>query len=161
MGRPVWSTTLQNTVQRLAHGIRIATGDECPASGISVHKPLFVEGLDRLTNGGTADTKLLREFAFRRKLISFLQSTLEDGFLDLLNNLFVKTRRLDHLIHDLILRQTSFSAAQNAFASQAQSRAYCATRRVIQNRLHHRSIGLTTISYYYIFGNCLRIRRSS
>jgi hypothetical protein len=84
-------TALENTVQRLPHGVRIAIGDKRPASGKGVHKPLFVERLDRLTNRGSADTELLREFAFRRKLIALFQLALEDGLLDLLNDLLVKT----------------------------------------------------------------------
>jgi len=86
VGRSIWSTALENPVERLAHGIRIAIRDERPPSGKGVHESLFVERLDRLTNGRSADTKLLRELALCRKLISLLQSTFEDGFLYLLNN---------------------------------------------------------------------------
>src|SRR6266403_5836652 len=101
LGRPIRSTALENPVERLAHGIRIAIRDERPPSGKGVHESLFVERLDRLTNGRSADTKLLCELALCRKLISLLQSTFEDGFLYLLNNLLIKTRSLDYLIHEL------------------------------------------------------------
>src|ERR1700676_3191110 len=108
VSRPVWLAALENAVQRLPHGIRIAIGDERPAPRKGVYKSLFVQCLDRLANRGPADTKLLREFAFRRELIARLQSTLEDGFFDLLDDLFVKARSLDYLIHEVFSTEPVF-----------------------------------------------------
>ncbi len=74
-----------------------------------------MERLDRLTYRGSANAKLLGQFALGRELIALFQRAFEDGFFDLPNDLFIEPRCLNYFVHEL------FSNARESFLSELSS----------------------------------------
>ncbi len=94
---------LHHQVERLPHRLRGAIGDECAAPRVSFDQSFFAQRLNRFAHRGAAHAEALRQLAFCRQLIARLQIALDDRFFDLLNDLFVKTRRSNQLVHSSAL----------------------------------------------------------
>ncbi len=93
MSRAFRLTDLHHQIERLAHGLRGAIGDESAAAGIGFDQTFFAQSFHRFAHGGAAHAKTLRQFALRGQLISRLQIAFDDGFFNLLNDLLVEPRR--------------------------------------------------------------------
>src|SRR5262252_3674818 len=81
-------------VERLTDGLRSPVGDKGSAPRIGLHQAFLPESLNRFTDGRSAYTEALSEFTFRRQLVARFELTFQNGLFDLLNNQFIKARRL-------------------------------------------------------------------
>ena len=91
---------LDHEIEGLADGLGSSVGDEGSAPGKSFDQTFFAERLNGLAHRSAADSEALSEFAFGGKLIARLQTAFDNGFLDLLNDLFVKTGGTNQLVHE-------------------------------------------------------------
>ncbi len=92
-------TDLHHQVERLAHRLRRAIGDERAAARIGFDQTFFAQSFHGFAHGGAAHAETLGQFALRRQLISRLQIAFDDGFFNLLNDLLVESRRPNQLVH--------------------------------------------------------------
>lgn len=90
---------LDHEVERLANGLGGSVGDESTTAGKSFDQTFFAKGLDGFAYRGSTDSEALGEFAFGGKLIARLQSAFDNGFLNLLNDLFVETGGTNEFVH--------------------------------------------------------------
>ena len=90
---------LDHEIEGLADGLGGSVGDEGSASGKSFDQTFFAKRLDGLADRSAADSEALGEFAFGGKLIAWLQTAFDNRLLDLLDDLFVKTRDTDQFVH--------------------------------------------------------------
>jgi hypothetical protein len=90
---------LDHEIEGLADGLGGSVGDEGSASGKSFDETFFAKRLDGLAHCSAADSETLGELAFGGKLVARFQSALDNGFLDLLNDLFVKAGRSNEFVH--------------------------------------------------------------
>jgi len=114
IGPAIRIAALDNSVQRTAHRVGRSIRDESSTPRKRVDQPLFLKRFDGFAHGSPADAKLLGKVSFRGKLAAFAQFALEDRFLDLLNNLLVKTRRLNDFVQEMRL---FYLAAEILFAA--------------------------------------------
>ncbi len=73
-----------------------------PRPEISFHQSFFAKRLNGLPDGGSADAESLRQVALRGELVPWFKRALEDGFLDLLNDLLVEPRRANCFVHGFL-----------------------------------------------------------
>ena len=86
-------TDLHHQIKRLAHRLRGTVGDESASPRVSFDQPFFAQRFYRFAHCGAAYAKALGQFAFCGKLITGLQIAFDDRFFNLLNDLFVESRR--------------------------------------------------------------------
>ena len=92
-------TDFGHEIERLANGLCRSIGDEGSAARESFDQTFFAKRLDGFAHGSAADPEALGEFAFGGKLIAGLQSAFDNGFFDLLNDLFVETGGTNEFVH--------------------------------------------------------------
>src|SRR5579872_5932697 len=76
-----------------------AVCNECAAARVSFHQSFFAQSLHSFAHGSAAHAEALRQLALGGQLIPCFQRTLNDGFFNLLNDLFVESGRPNQFVH--------------------------------------------------------------
>ena len=87
-----------------------------------------MQRLHRFAYRRPADAKLLSQFPFRGKLVPGFHRSLVDGFLDLLHDLFIQTRRTHDLVHDILLERSHFALWYDRRTKVNSPKSSCLTR---------------------------------
>src|SRR5580704_4521373 len=99
MNGPAGLANLDHQSQRLANCLRGAVGDEGSASGIGLDQSFFPQCLYRFPYRSPTHPEALRQISLSRQLIASLERALQHRFFDLLNDLLVKSRCSNRLVH--------------------------------------------------------------
>ncbi len=99
MSRAFRLTDLHHQVERLAHRLRGAVGDEGAPARVRFDQTFFTQSLHCFAHCSSTHAETLGEFALCGKLIARLQIAFNNRLFNLLNDLLVESRRANEFVH--------------------------------------------------------------
>src|SRR5580700_437590 len=95
-------------------------GDEGSSARVGFDQALFTQRLHRFADSSAAHTQTLREVALGGKLVAGFQRAVQNGLLDLLDDLLVQARSPDDFIHRNFSRGIRFWGTRDGLATIPQ-----------------------------------------